>query len=265
MIDVEIIRQFLIVFAISVVRLTAACSVVPFMSTQLIQARVRNSIIFSWGLIIYPIVAPTLGPEIGSTMTVFVIIVKEIVIGILIGFMAAKMFWIALSVGYFIDNQRGASMASVYDPTSGEQTSPFGLFLQQTLIVLFYSSGGFLVFIGGVFQSYLVWPINSFFPQFSNAFPGFFLEVADDMMMTAVVLAAPVVITVFVTEFGLGLMNRFAPQLNVFVLAMPIKSLVGMIVLVIYLPLLLTMFHDDVIETEKMYDLLKQVFLGVNE
>ncbi|MBI1247942.1 EscT/YscT/HrcT family type III secretion system export apparatus protein [bacterium] len=265
MIELDVFRHFLIVFGISIIRLTAACSVVPFMSTQLVQARVRNSLIFSWGLIVYPIVAPTIGQEVGSTLTILVIVVKEIVIGILIGFMASKMFWVALSVGYFIDNQRGASMASVYDPTSGEQTSPFGLFLQQTLIVLFYSSGGFLVFLGGVFQSYLIWPINSFFPQFSDAFPGFFLEVADDLMMVAVVLAAPVVITVFVTEFGLGLMNRFAPQLNVFVLAMPIKSLVGMIVLVIYLPMLLTMFHDDVKETERVYDLLNQLFVGANQ
>ena len=260
MIDLEPIRNFLIVFGVSIVRVTAACSVVPFMSNQLIQARVRNSIVFSWGIIIYPIVAPTLDDELGSMLTLLAIIVKEIVIGILIGFLAAKIFWIALSVGFFIDNQRGASMASVMDPTSGEQTSPFGLFLQQTLIVLFYSSGGFLVFLGGIFQSYLVWPIDSYFPQFSEAFPGFFVDVVDDMMLTTVVLAAPVIITVFVSEFGLGLMNRFAPQLNVFVLAMPVKSLVAMIVLVIYLPLLLVMFQDENIEASMIFELLKGVF-----
>ena len=260
MIELEPIRNFLIVFGVSIVRVTAACSVVPFMSNQLIQARVRNSIVFSWGLIIYPIVAPTLDDQLGSALTLLAIIVKEIVIGILVGFLAAKMFWIAMSVGFFIDNQRGASMASVYDPTSGEQTSPFGLFLQQTLIVLFYTSGGFLVFLGGMFQSYLVWPIDSFYPELSEAFPGFFIDVVDDIMLTTVVLASPVVITVFVSEFGLGLMNRFAPQLNVFVLAMPVKSLVAMIVLVIYLPLLLLMFQDEHIKSEMMIDLLKGIF-----
>ena len=260
MIELEPIRNFLIVFGVSIVRVTAACSVVPFMSSQLIQARVRNSLVFSWGIIVYPIVAPTLGDELGSALTLTAIIVKEIVIGILVGFLAAKMFWVAMSVGFFIDNQRGSSMASVFDPTSGEQTSPFGLFLQQTLIVLFYTSGGFLVFLGGLFESYLIWPIDSFYPQFADAFPGFFLDVVDDMMLTVVVLAAPVIITVFIAEFGLGLMNRFAPQLNVFVLAMPVKSLVAMIVLVIYLPLLLVMFQDELIEEGRVLELLKGIF-----
>ena len=260
MIELDPIRNFLVVFGISIVRVTAACSVVPFMSNQLIQARVRNSIVFSWGIIIYPIVSPTLDIEGMSFMTLLSIVVKEIIIGVLVGFLAAKMFWIAMSVGFFIDNQRGASMASVHDPTSGEQTSPFGLFFQQTLIVLFYTSGGFLVFLGGIFQSYLVWPIDSFFPQFADAFPGFFLDVADDVMLTVVVLAAPVVITVFVTEFGLGLMNRFAPQLNVFVLAMSVKSLVAIIVLLIYLPLLLVMFQDEYIESQMIFDLLEGIF-----
>ena len=260
MIELEPIRNFLIVFGVSIVRVTAACSVVPFMSSQLIQARVRNSLVFSWGIIVYPIVAPTLGDELGSALTLTAIIVKEIVIGILVGFLAAKMFWVAMSVGFFIDNQRGSSMASVFDPTSGEQTSPFGLFLQQTLIVLFYTSGGFLVFLGGLFESYIIWPIDSFYPQFADAFPGFFLDVVDDMMLTVVVLAAPVIITVFIAEFGLGLMNRFAPQLNVFVLAMPVKSLVAMIVLVIYLPLLLVMFQDEHIEAGNLFELLKGIF-----
>ncbi len=259
MIEIEPIRHFLLVFGISLVRLMAAVSVVPFLSSQMIQGRVRNSLVFSWGLIIYPIVAPTLGDQLGSFMVILALIVKEIVIGILIGFLASKMFWIAMSVGFFIDNQRGASMASIMDPNSGEQTSPFGLFFQQTLVVLFYSSGGFLVFLGGIFQSYLVWPIDTFYPTFTDAFPGFFLEVADDMMLTAVVLSAPVVITVFISEFGLGLMNRFAPQLNVFVLAMPVKSLVGMIVLIIYLPLLLVLFQEELLETESIFSFLKAV------
>ena len=77
------------------------------------------------------------------------------------------------------------------------------------------------------------------------------------MMLTAVVLAAPVIITVFVSEFGLGLMNRFAPQLNVFVLAMPVKSLVAMIVLIIYLPLLLVMFQDEFVSVQQLFELLK--------
>ena len=252
--DTEALRQFLVVFGISMVRLTAACSVVPFMGNQLVQGRVRNSVLFSWGVIIYPIVSPALVNELGSPITILGILAKEVFIGILIGFLAAKVFWIAMSIGFFIDNQRGASMASVFDPMSGDQTSPVGQFLQQTIIVLFYSTGGFLIFLGGMFESYLIWPIDSFYPTLSNAFPGFVLEVADDMMVTIVVLASPIVITIFLTDFGLGLVNRFAPQLNVFFLSMPIKSVVALFVLILYLPFLLTQFGKEFIETQVLIE-----------
>ena len=248
MLDLSQLREFLVIFGLSVIRMTAACSVAPFLSTQMVPGRVRSSIIFSWGLMVYPIVSPALTApdsalELTSLAVLIGLITKEVVLGILLGFIAAKMFWVAMSVGFFIDNQRGASMASTFDPMAGEQTSPTGQMLLQAFTVLFYTSGGLLLFLGGLFQSYAIWPIDTFYPTFSATFPEFILSIGDDIMRLMIVLVAPVAITVFVTEFGLGLVNRFAPQLNVFFLAMPVKSIVGMFVLVLYLPFLLTHFN----------------------
>jgi len=166
-------------------------------------------------------------------------------LGLLVGFFSSFVFWLAMNIGFFIDNQRGASMASVFDPMSGDQTSPIGEFLQQTVVVLFYAGGGFLVFLGMVYQSYLIWPVFSYWPNLTDAFPGLILEEADQLMRLTVILASPVIITVFISEFGLGLMNRFAPQLQVFFLAMPIKSLVAILVMIFYLTYLM-----DFLETE---------------
>ena len=257
MIDLEALRGVLLVFGLSLTRLTAACSVTPFMARQLIPGQARNSIIVAWGLIVYPIVAPTFALEDSSMIVIVGIVAKEIFLGILIGFMASKMFWIAMSVGFFIDNQRGASMASVFDPTAGEQTSPVGQFLQQAMVAVFYSAGGLLVFLGGVFESYLIWPIDSFYPTINQAFPMFFLDMVDDVMRTIVVLAAPAIIAMFLATFGLGLMNRFAPQLNVFFLAMPVKSMIALIVLILYLPYLLLLLQKEYANPEVLYELFR--------
>ena len=259
MIDLEPIRSFLVLYGISIVRLTAACSVVPFMSNQMLPGQLRNSIMFALGIMIYPIVAPTLTVDFDSPLVLVGMVAKEVVIGILLGFMAAKIFFVALGVGFFIDNQRGASMASVMDPTSGEQTSPLGQFLMQAIICLFYTGGGFLVFLTVMFQSYVLWPIDGFYPDFGDAFPAFILGVGDYLMRTIVLFAAPIVITVFLSEFGLGLMNRFAPQMNVFALAMPVKSMVAMIVLVFYLPFLLSYFETEFGSVNSLLVLLESV------
>ena len=163
MIDFDPVREFFFIFTIAIVRLTAACAVVPFMSTQVIPGRLRNSLLFSWGIIIFPMVQPTLSIDTSNMVVLLSIVIKEVVIGILLGFLSSKIFWLAMSVGFFIDNQRGASMASVMDPTSGEQTSPIGQFLQQSILTLFYTAGGFLVFLGGMFESYAIWPFSRSF------------------------------------------------------------------------------------------------------
>ena len=259
MLEIGPIRQFLFVFGIAVTRLMAAGAVVPFLSDQLVPGRVRYSLIFAWGLVIYPIVAPTIQLEGASSTVLLGLLVKEVLLGILLAFVASKMFFIAMSVGYFIDNQRGASMASVFDPTSGEQTSPVGQFLQQALMVLFYTSGGFSLFLAGLFESYLVWPIDTFYPTFQGAFPGFFLEFTDDVMKVVVVLSAPIIIPLFIAEFGLGLVNRFAPQLNVFFLAMPIKSILAVFILVLYLRFLLGSFEGEFVRAEVLFQFFRNV------
>ncbi|MEM1303892.1 MAG: type III secretion system export apparatus subunit SctT [Planctomycetota bacterium] len=259
MVDVGPLREFLTVFAFCVVRLTAACVVAPFLAKQVLPGQARNSLMFAWGLMIYPMVSPTLDAGLPTGPTLLGLIAKEIFLGILIGFLAAKVFWLAMSVGFFIDNQRGASMASVFDPNSGEQTSPLGLLLQQAIIALFYVSGGLLIFLAGVFESYRLWPIDSFYPTLDAGFPLFVLGVVDDLMRATVVLAAPVVIVMFFTDFGLGLVNRFAPQLNVFFLSMSVKGVVALAILVVYLPFLFVYLDREFIDDQ----VLMNFFQGV--
>ena len=67
------------------------------------------------------------------------------------------------------------------------------------------------------------------------------LGTLDGMLKTTIVISAPVIIIMFLATIGLGLVNRTAPQLNVFFLSMPVKSALGIAMLVIYLPFILDM------------------------
>ncbi|MEW4561519.1 type III secretion system export apparatus subunit SctT [Bremerella sp. JC770] len=242
----EAFRLVFISGILSVTRITMASLVVPFLGGETIQLPVRASIIASLGLVLFPIIAPTIPSGTISPFTFVAIFIKEATLGLLYGYMASKIFWVALGVGLVVDNQRGASIAEAFDPSINEQVSPLGQFTLQSMIALFYTSGGFLLFLAGLFESYAAWPVFDFFPIFNEGFVDFFLHQVDQVVKLTVVLAAPLMITLFVTEFGLGLINRFAPQLNVFFLAMPIKSLVAFVVLIFYLPYFLDyLLRDD--------------------
>lgn len=256
---VEPARTAFLTVVLCLTRMTVASLVVPFLGGESVQLPVRVSILVSLGLMLYPLVGPTVPPTPLPVLALAGLFLKEAVLGFLMGFLASKVFWVALGVGMVVDNQRGATIAESLDPASNEQVSPFGQCLQQAVIALFYCSGGFLIFVSGLYRSYAVWPVFSFVPEFGGSFCEYFLHHVDDIMRLTVVLASPMLITLFVTEFGLGLINRFAPQLNVFFLAMPIKSLVAFVVLVFYLPYLVNFFLKGSLESDQLLDSLGKV------
>jgi len=228
------VKHILLVLAFTLPRPLAMMSLMPFFGQNVMQGIVRNSAIIALALVIYPSVEVAM-PQQFAVLPMVALIFKEVVIGVILGFSASLIFRAAEGVGYFIDNQRGTTMASLVDPTSGDQTSPLGSLFMQLLIVVFFAGGGFLVLLKVLFQSYNIWPVAMPLPQVSPAFAEHFIGLTTAFLQLIVVLAAPVVLAVFTTEFGLGLVNRFAPQLNVFFLSMPIKSAVAFGLLVLYL------------------------------
>ncbi len=218
--------------------------VLPVLAKQTLGGGlVRNGVACSLALFAYPIVAGSLPPALGA-LDIALLIGKEVLLGLLIGFVATIPFWAMEATGFIIDNQRGAALASTLNPSLGSQTSPTGLLLTQTLITLFFSGGAFLALVGSLFRSYASWPVSSFFPQFGSQWVAFFYAQFSQMLMLCALFAAPLLIAMFLAEFGLALVSRFAPSLNVFILAMPIKSLVASLLLVLYLGILMEHAYD---------------------
>jgi type III secretion protein T len=253
---IGLLYPMLVALALAVARIGAAAFIVPFLGGQVLSGAVRNAVIISIAIPVVPLIQVSLAGTTVTPLALLGLVAKEVFLGILIGFLSSIAFWGAIGVGYIMDNQRGTTLASVYDPFVGEQTSPTGQFLQIVLIVLFYTSGGLHLFFDALYESYRIWPPGTFLPRPDARFPLFVLEQTDRLMRIMVVLAAPVVIAVFLSEFGLGLISRFAPQMNAFSLSMPVKSLVGAIVLVVYLPFLLGLTGDEFLALGDMMKLL---------
>jgi type III secretion protein SpaR/YscT/HrcT len=240
------LNDFLVNYTLTVVRILAAVAIAPFLSSQILTGPTRYAFVLAWGMILYPFVEPTIPHDLRANWLLMLgLLVKEIVLGVMLGFFASKAFFLAINIGYLIDTQRGSTMASVLAPGTGEQTSVLGQMFEQIAVALFYTGGGFLIFLGAVFDSYTIWPVMKFLPAFQASFPKMVLADADLLMQMTLVFAAPLVMALFLAEFGLGLVNRFAPSLNVFSLAMPVKSLLAIILLVFYLPFMFSYLGKD--------------------
>jgi type III secretion protein T len=249
------IQHWLLALGLVFARMIAIFSIVPFLSS-ILKGQIRNGVIVSLCLIMLPAILPTVPTSIESLQTLMSIIGKEVLIGFLLGFVISIPFWAIEGIGFIIDNQRGASMASIMNPMSGEQTSLYGSLLLQLAAIIFFTSGGFQAFLSVIFESYRIWPIQSFFPKPDEAFALFFLEQMDYLMELIILYAAPIVIAVFIAEFGLGLVNRFAQQLNVFSLSMPIKSGIACFLMILYIGILAMAFKPKLIDVQQTIKML---------
>ena len=233
------------IFAFSLARMLAVFYMIPILQQSVLPGAIRTAVAISMILVIQPVVGDGVVVSDLQAATIMAIVAKEILIGILLGFGAATLFWAVESAGFFIDNQRGSTMASSVDPLTGSQTSPLGIFLTQVVTVFFMVGGGFFVLMLAIYESYVLFPVFSFFPQLGIEGARYFLSIIDRIMALALVMAAPAMIAMFLSEFGLGLVSRFAPQLNVFFLAMGVKSAVGILMLVLYIGLLREVWGDE--------------------
>ncbi|HHX8270432.1 TPA: type III secretion system export apparatus subunit SctT [Vibrio diabolicus] len=238
------LNQALFLYSLTLPRLMACFIFLPILSKQMLGGTmVRNGVLCSLALFIFPMINQQSLPAETDGIWLIMILGKEVLIGLLIGFVAAIPFWAIEAAGFLVDNQRGAAMASMFNPTLGSQSTPTAVLLTQTLITLFFSGGGFVTFIYALFKSYTSWPIVDFFPTVSDARVSFFYAQFEQLMWLGVLMSAPLVLAMFLAEFGLALISRFAPQLNVFFLAMPIKSAIASVLLIVYLGIMMDHFE----------------------
>ncbi|RXF75230.1 EscT/YscT/HrcT family type III secretion system export apparatus protein [Desulfovibrio sp. DS-1] len=220
-------------------RLFMVAQVAPFLAGSVVTGQLRMVLVFACYLPVHPVILGQLPKGSVFDLTLLghygALVLKESLMGLVLGLLAGIAFWTVQSAGFLIDNQRGASMAEESDPMSGEQTTPTGAFLLQTMMYLFYTSGAFLAFLGLLYASYEIWPVPSLAPlAWSIEVPLLFAGRVAWLMSHMVLLAGPLVVACLLADISLGLVNRFASQLNVYVLAMPVKSAVASLLLVLY-------------------------------
>ncbi len=234
-------HRWILAAVLAMARIGGAFAVCPALTDSMIPGIARRAFTLAIAVMAIPFIHAAMPPGEPNGLMFAFLAAREAVIGFLLGFFAAIPFWIAENVGNFIDNQRGATMGEVYSPLNGAQVSTTGIFFTQLVSTLFFVGGAVFLFLGALYKSYAVWPVFFKGLSFAPDAPAQVLGALDGMLRTTVVIAAPVIIVMFLATLGLGFVNRTAPQLNVFFLSMPVKSALGITMLIVYLPFIMDM------------------------
>ena len=234
-------HRWILAAVLAMARIGGAFAICPALTESMIPGVARHAATLGFAVLVVPFIYTSMPPGEPSGWMFALLAAREALIGFLIGFFSAIPFWVAENVGNFIDNQRGATMGEVYSPINGAQVSTTGIFFTQLVSTLFFVGGAVFLFLGALYKSYAVWPVFNVGLSFASDAPIQVLGALDGMLKTTVVISAPVIIIMFLATLGLGLVNRTAPQLNVFFLSMPVKSALGVAMLIVYLPFIMDM------------------------
>jgi type III secretion protein T len=213
----------LLLLGLATARFSVAFVILPLFAQDTVPALVRNSICVTLALICLVVLPPIsisqMGP--GDLLALYA---KEAFVGLIIGLFFGSVVWALEAAGQIIDGQVGASLAQVIDPLTGHQTSLHGALLGRLASVVFVFAGGLSLIVKVVLESYAVWPITAPLPRLTTQGLAVFEGEFGRLMVLATLFAAPVLIVLFLIDASLGLVNRFAQQLNVFTLSLSIKS-----------------------------------------
>ncbi|OQX15854.1 MAG: EscT/YscT/HrcT family type III secretion system export apparatus protein [Thiothrix lacustris] len=237
--------SWLLAWAFTAPRILVAFALLPILTEPLLPSTLRNGIIMILSLFILPLTHEQLLDVKMDVMTMLMLMVKEGVLGLLLGYALSIPFWALKAAGFLIDMQRGVMSALFFSPMTNNMVSPLGNLFNIFLTTLLLVSGGFLFLLQTLFLSYQTWPIDQFFPQFTLEVASFFLQQLDVLLYTSVLIAGPFIGMMFLVDFGLGMVGRFLPQLNVFLAAMPIKSGLTFFMLTLYIGFLAEYLKDD--------------------
>lgn len=235
----EAIESILMGVALGMPRVLAACFLLPVFGRRNMSAFLRVAVALAFSLPIMPLTIAQVHSAALDNVGMTVLILKETVLGLLMGLAVAVPFWAAEAIGFVVDNQRGAATGSMVNPMTGDEASPLANLISQAYIVLFLVMGGLTLLLDVIYQSYAMWPVTAAWPQFDARFGEHALGLLDSLIRTTILLAAPIMIAMLLAELALAIVSLFAPQMQVFFLAMPIKSGVALFVLVIYFSTLL--------------------------
>lgn len=163
------------------------------------------------------------------------LILKEILIGLMIGFAANIVFDATRMAGGLIDFEMGFQAASVFDPSSSSPTL-VGELKELIVLMLFLILNGHHQLIETLFASIRAVPLTTF--NFSESTYMLLIKLVTTVFILAIKIAAPVLIALFSANLALALLARIAPQTNIFIISFQVKIAVGLLMLFVSIPLL---------------------------
>ncbi|MCR5468429.1 MAG: flagellar biosynthetic protein FliR [Lachnospiraceae bacterium] len=223
-------------FLLILVRISTFVFVSPFYGMTNVPARLKVSMTCFIAILVFTF-RPESSVEYAGIYGYSLLVLKEGITGLLIGFAANVCNSIILFAGSLIDMHLGLSMAQEYDPVSRAQTSVSANFYQYILLLLLVVSDMHHYILRAIIDSFELIPVGGAVFQWNYLMTGM-VKFAADLFSIGFRITLPVFACIMILNSVLGIMAKLSPQMNMFAVGMQLKIIIGLIILVITVMLL---------------------------
>ncbi|PKN77304.1 MAG: flagellar biosynthetic protein FliR [Deltaproteobacteria bacterium HGW-Deltaproteobacteria-10] len=244
-------------FILVLLRVSALVVTIPVISDKAVPARFKAALCILISLIIFPLVLSKIPPA--SNYPVLILMYRmagEVMIGLIIGFAARFILAGIQMAGDIIGFQMGLSIANVIDPTTSTQVSIITELQYLVALLIFLAVDAHHIFFSAIIQSYSL--LNPLAFHFSGSLMQAIFSFSQEMFVIAVKLAAPIMAVMLFTNVGLGIVARTVPQINIFIVGMPLQIAIGLIFLGLTAPMFVKLTQGYFLDFEsKLVTLLR--------
>ena len=219
-------------FFLVLARVSPLFVLAPLFSSKMVPARARSIVAVGLAVGLMPVVKH--GHIDSDAVGYGALIVKEFIVGLAYAYTLSALFAAVQVAGALLDTLIGFSFGSLVDPLTGTQSSVLAQLYSLIGVAVFIAIGGDTWVIKGLARTYDAVPmldapaIGSMVHGAQVAFSGIFVS--------AVMITAPVLLALILTDAAFGVVSRVVPQMNIFAVGFPAKMLVGFTLISASLP-----------------------------
>lgn len=228
------IQAVLVTMALVTPRVLVCLVILPGFGLNVLTGMARNAAAMAIAL---PAALPTfyfVQSSAPDFLTSAVLVFKEALIGLMFGVLLSIPLWVVQSIGSIFDSQRSPIQIQANNASVDRDASAVGAMLLQAVVLVMVQSGMFVAMARILIESYAAWPAFSLAPPFEPGHFDVLVKRFAELLWYIVVYGAPVLIPLLLIEFGFAIVGVFASNLQVSFASAPVKSLAGLLILLMY-------------------------------
>jgi len=217
-------------FLLVLVRIATFVMAAPFFSTRNVPRRIRVGLSLFTAVMVYYTIRPEEAYSYVSPVGYAVLVLKEALTGLIIGFSAEICNYIIIFAGNIIDMDIGLSMASEFDPSTGMTVTLTGQLYYYYVNLMLIITGMYQYIIRAIVDSFKLIPLGGAVIHQDNMMRIMTRYMADYFTISFRIML-PVFACTMTINVVLGIMTKVAPQLNMFSVGIQIKLIAGLLIL----------------------------------